>query len=136
VIAGVVASIAFAAQPRGPACWGPTKDGCSSIHGPLGGHLNVSGTNPESIFRFVYAQKCMGMIDNLDNEVDVLTPIPVSKSGTFSYKGKGSIVGNPPRLIPVTISGKFVSTELAKVKLTIAYKSCRPVSLTLRYPGT
>src|SRR4029079_18986986 len=65
----VLASAAFGAQPRGPACWGPTKNGCSSILGPLGGNLNVSGTNPESIFRFVYAHKCLGTANNLANEV-------------------------------------------------------------------
>ncbi len=135
VSASIVASIAFAAQPKGPACWGPTKVGCSSISGPLGGNLNVSGTNPETIFRFVYAHKCLGMTDNLDNEVDVLTLIPISKSGTFSYKGKGTLLGKPSRLIPVTISGKFMSNKLAKVKLAITYKSCKPVTLTLRYPG-
>jgi hypothetical protein len=78
----------------------------------------------------------MGMTDGLDNEVDVLTTIPVGKSGTFSYRGKGTLVGNPSRSIPLKISGKFVSAKLAKVKLSITYKSCRPVELTLRYPGT
>jgi hypothetical protein len=96
----------------------------------------VSGTRPETIYRFVYAHKCLGMMDNLDNEVDVLTTIRVSKSGTFSYKGKGTLLGKPSRLIPVSFVGKFISATRATAKLSITYKSCRSVNLKLRYPDT
>jgi hypothetical protein len=80
------------------------------------------------------------MTDNLANEVDVLASIPVNKNGTFSFKGKGTLLGDPAlgsrsHSLPVTISGRFVTPELATVKLAITYKGCRPVNLTLRYPG-
>ena len=104
--------------------------------GPLGGNLNVSGTNPESIFRFVYAHKCLGVANNLANEVDVLTSIPVDKTGAFTFKGKGTLIGLRSKSIPLSISGKFVTSKLAKVNLVIKYRSCKPVKLTLRYPGT
>jgi hypothetical protein len=104
--------------------------------GPLGGNLNVSGTNPESIYRFVYAHKCLGIANNLSNEVDVSTSIPVDKSGAFKFKGNGTLIGIRPKSIPLSISGTFVTPVLAKITLAIKYRNCKPVKLTLRYPGT
>jgi hypothetical protein len=106
------------------------------MEGPIGGNLNVSGTVPEMIFRFVYAHKCLGMSNGLANEVDVLTSIPVDKAGSFKFAGKGTLIGNPPKSIPLRLSGAFVTSKLAKLNLVISYRSCKPVKLTLRYPGT
>lgn len=133
-LAAVATTPALAAKPKGPACWGPTPKGCVSQSGPIGGNLSVSGGVVDVIDRFADSDKCLGMSNGLVNEVLLTVTIPITKAGTFSYKGHAQLVLVPPRSIPIALSGRFVSSTLVKITVAIHYKACKPAHLTLRYP--
>ena len=135
VVGLALASGASAVKPIGPACWGPTKSGCASSQGPIGGNIYVTGGLHEFVDRFALSHPCLGISNGLQNEVLVSTALPISKAGAFAFHGKGSLVVVPARPIPLTISGHFVSAKLAKITVSISYKKCRTVHLTVRYPG-
>lgn len=130
-----VAPVALGAQPLGPACWGPTKAGCASQRGPIGGNLSVSGGVVNMVYDFSDSQTCLGVSNGLENQIQVSNSMRVDKSGAFVFAGKGTLVLAPERVVPVKIHGRFVTSKLAKVILTIDYKRCGTVHLTLRYPG-
>src|SRR5581483_9447875 len=118
---------AMAAQPKGPACWGATKTGCAGQRGPVGGRFEVSGGRTSVVYGLTDSERCLGASYGLFNELGIDASMPVSRSGTFSYRGKARVIGLRRFSVPVRLSGRFVTPTLAKVAVTISYKRCKTV---------
>jgi hypothetical protein len=131
VAAAAYASSGLAAQPKGPGCWAATKAGCASRVGPVGGLLQVSGGTHSFVYEFADSQKCLGVANGLFNELLITKSLSVDKAGNFKFSGKTSVVAEPAFSVSAKLAGRFVTPTLAKITLTIAYKKCGTVHLTL-----
>jgi hypothetical protein len=123
------AAAAMAASPK-TGCWGA----CGGDRGPVGGFFQVSQKKVES---FAASAACLGRGSfGLENEVYGVPNMNV-RAGKFSFTGtaKRSVTVHTSRPVRIALNGKFITSTRATVSLTIHYKSCRALHLTIRQVG-
>lgn len=129
VLVAAFAAAAMAATPKA-GCWGT----CGGDRGPVGGFFEVSHNKVES---FAASAACLGRDQfGLENGVYDVPNLRVH-SGKFSFVGtaKRSVSTQTFRSVHIALNGKFTTSTKATVSLTIHYKSCGTLHLTIRHVG-
>jgi hypothetical protein len=129
--ASLLVGAAFAARPHNGGCWGT----CGGNSGPVGGFFEIV---KGQVREFRVSEGCLGVSKyGFESEVIVPPAMTIGPNGGFSFEKRGkrtSGEGEHASLIPVklTVKGKFVTSTMADVSVTIAFGHCGTKHLRIK----